>query len=97
MSAFTRVILGLVLGVFTGLFFGELAGNPEIFGEAYIRLLQMTVLPYIMVSLIGGLDRLYDYWILGNEEKKRSPRWLILHNVFGRGELPWQAGVTVLA
>jgi Na+/H+-dicarboxylate symporter len=58
MSSFTRVILGLVLGVFTGLFFGELAGNLEIFGEAYIRLLQMTVLPYILVSLIGGLGRL---------------------------------------
>jgi len=58
MSAFTRVILGLVLGIFTGLFFGELAGSLNIFGEAYIRLLQMTVLPYIMVSLIGGLGRL---------------------------------------
>ena len=58
MSAFTRVILGLLLGVFTGLFFGELAGSLEIFGEAYIRLLQMTVLPYILVSLIGGLGRL---------------------------------------
>jgi Na+/H+-dicarboxylate symporter len=58
MSAFTRVILGLLLGVFTGLFFGELAGSLEIFGEACIRLLQMTVLPYILVSLIGGLGRL---------------------------------------
>ena len=58
MSAFTRVILGLGLGIFTGLFFGEIAGNLEIFGEAYIRLLQMTVLPYILVSLIGGLGRL---------------------------------------
>ncbi|HDN68946.1 MAG TPA: cation:dicarboxylase symporter family transporter, partial [Gammaproteobacteria bacterium] len=58
MSSFTRVILGLGLGIFTGLFFGELAGSLEIFGEAYIRLLQMTVLPYIMVSLIGGLGRL---------------------------------------
>ena len=58
MSSFTRVILGLVLGIFAGLFFGELAGSLEIFGEAYIRLLQMTVLPYILVSLIGGLGRL---------------------------------------
>ena len=58
MSSFTRVILGLGLGIFTGLFFGELAGSLEIFGEAYIRLLQMTVLPYILVSLIGGLGRL---------------------------------------
>lgn len=58
LSAFNRVMLGLGLGIFTGLFFGELAGNLEIFGEAYIRLLQMTVLPYIIVSLIGGLGRL---------------------------------------
>ena len=58
MSAFNRVIFGLALGIFTGLFFGEAAGNLEIFGEAYIRLLQMTVLPYILVSLVGGLGRL---------------------------------------
>lgn len=58
LSAFNRVILGLALGIFAGLFFGELAGNLEIFGEAYIRLLQMTVIPYIIVSLIGGLGRL---------------------------------------
>jgi Na+/H+-dicarboxylate symporter len=50
LSAFNRVILGLGLGIFAGLFFGELAGNLEIFGQAYIRLLQMTVIPYIIVS-----------------------------------------------
>ncbi len=58
MSAFTKVILGLALGVFAGVFFGESVGGLDILGEAYIRLLQMTVLPYIMVSLIGGLGRL---------------------------------------
>ena len=58
LSAFNRVMLGLALGIFTGLFFGELAGGLDLFGEAYIRLLQMTVIPYIIVSLIGGLGRL---------------------------------------
>ncbi|MEA2081086.1 MAG: cation:dicarboxylase symporter family transporter, partial [Pseudomonadota bacterium] len=57
-STFSRVILGLLLGIFTGLFFGESAGRLDIWGEAYIRLLQMTVIPYILVSLIGGLGRL---------------------------------------
>jgi len=49
MSPFQRVILAL---------FGEPAGQLEIIGNAYIRLLQMTVLPYVLVSIIGGLGRL---------------------------------------
>ena len=57
-SAFSRVLWGLGLGIFCGFFFGEPAGKLEIVGQAYIRLLQITVLPYILVSLIGGLGRL---------------------------------------
>ena len=57
-SAFMQVIIGLFLGLFVGLFFGEPAGQLGILGTAYIRLLQMTVLPYVVVSLIGGVGRL---------------------------------------
>ncbi len=58
LSPFKRVILALTLGISAGLFFGEWMGNLEIIGNAYIRLLQMTVLPYVLVSIIGGLGRL---------------------------------------
>lgn len=58
MSAFKRVVLALILGILTGIFFGEPAGNLKIIGSAYIGLLQMTVLPYVIVSIIGGLGRL---------------------------------------
>ena len=54
-----QVLLGLVLGIATGVFFGEAAASVQVVGDAFIRLLQMTVLPYIAVSLIrgvGGLD-----------------------------------------
>lgn len=47
-----------MLGLFVGLFVGEPAGSLGMLGTAYIRLLQMTVLPYVVVSLIGGLGRL---------------------------------------
>ena len=57
-SPFARVILGLVFGIATGIFFGEAAEDLSIVGELYIKLLQMTVLPYILVSMIGGLGRL---------------------------------------
>ncbi|PHR84098.1 MAG: sodium:dicarboxylate symporter [Colwellia sp.] len=58
LSAFQRVIIALILGISTGIFVGEPAGKLEVIGNVYIRLLQMTVLPYVLVSIIGGLGRL---------------------------------------
>lgn len=58
LSPFQRVIIALILGILTGVFIGEPAGSLEFLGNAYIRLLQMTVLPYVLVSIIGGLGRL---------------------------------------
>jgi Na+/H+-dicarboxylate symporter len=54
------VLLGLVLGIAAGVFFGESAASVQIVGDAFIQLLQMTVIPYIAVSLIGAVGRL-DY------------------------------------
>jgi Na+/H+-dicarboxylate symporter len=65
MSPFQRVITGLVLGIFAGLFFGETLAPLKIAGDVYIRLLQMTVIPYILVSIIAGLGRL-DAHMAGN-------------------------------
>ncbi len=56
---FTRQILvGLGLGVALGLFFGDKVGGLSVLGDVYIGLLQMTVLPYIMLSLIVNLGRI---------------------------------------
>ena len=49
------------LGLFTGLFFGEYCAFLQFIGDAFIKLLQMTILPYIVVSMISGLGVLtYD-------------------------------------
>ena len=58
LSLSTKVLIGLVLGIATGLFFGELVEPLNIVGEAFIQLLQMTVLPYLTVSLVAGLASL---------------------------------------
>ena len=58
LSPFQRVVASLIGGILFGILVGEPAGKLDILGEAYIRLLQMTVLPYILFSLIGGLGRL---------------------------------------
>ncbi|MDH3601197.1 MAG: cation:dicarboxylase symporter family transporter, partial [Candidatus Tectomicrobia bacterium] len=45
-------------GLAVGLFFGESVGFFKDIGKAFILLLQMTVLPYITLSLITGLGQL---------------------------------------
>ncbi len=53
-----QVLLGLLLGVAAGLGFGELVAPLKWVGDAFVRLLQVTVVPYIVVALITGLGRL---------------------------------------
>jgi Na+/H+-dicarboxylate symporter len=58
MSLSARIIAGLGLGVFAGLFFGEPAAVLQPVADIYIRLMQMTVLPYLVMSLIIGFGQL---------------------------------------
>ena len=58
LSVSSQVVLALLLGVVVGLFFGEHIAFLQIIGKAFILLLQMTVLPYIVLSLITGLGNL---------------------------------------
>ena len=53
-----RILIGLVAGIGCGLFFGEYCAPLQILGDAFVGLLQMTVLPYITCSLILNIGRL---------------------------------------
>ena len=57
-SLSSKIILGLLLGVAAGLVFGEHIAWTAIGGDIFVGLLQMTVLPYIMFSLIVNIGRL---------------------------------------
>ncbi len=57
-SLATNIIIGMVLGILAGLFFGELCSSLGIIGDAFIQLMQMSVLPYIVVSLLLGIGGL---------------------------------------
>ena len=57
-SLSTYILLGLLLGVLVGIFFGEYSARLQIIGDAFIKLLQMSILPYIVVSLITGIGSL---------------------------------------
>ena len=47
MTLSSRILIGMALGIASGLFFGELLADLKLFGDLFVALLQMTVLPYI--------------------------------------------------
>jgi Na+/H+-dicarboxylate symporter len=57
LTSTTQILLGIGLGLALGLFFGEAVGGLSIVGEIYIKLLQMTVMPFIVLSLIANIGR----------------------------------------
>ncbi|HIG40676.1 MAG TPA: cation:dicarboxylase symporter family transporter [Gammaproteobacteria bacterium] len=58
MTLSTKILIGLSLGLLCGIIFGEVMTQVAIVGEAFLMLLQMTVLPYIVVSVIYGVGSL---------------------------------------
>ncbi|KPK65083.1 MAG: hypothetical protein AMS21_05750 [Gemmatimonas sp. SG8_38_2] len=57
-SLAAKILIGMALGVLVGLFFGELVAPVTVVGEAFIMLLQMAVLPYVLLSLIASIGAL---------------------------------------
>ncbi len=58
MSFGNKILVGLALGIAVGLFLGDHAAPLQLAANAYVRLLQMTVLPYVTVSLVVGVGSL---------------------------------------
>ena len=58
MSFSKRIFVGLFLGLLVGLFFGELVLPLKVVADGFVKLLQMTVLPYMTVSIISSLGSL---------------------------------------
>ena len=54
----TRILIGLVAGVLVGLFVGERASALKWAADGFVKLLQMTVLPYVTLSIISSLGTL---------------------------------------
>ena len=57
-ESFHQNLCWTLVGVFTGLFLGEYAAIFKIAANGFGKLLQMTVLPYITLSIITSLGAL---------------------------------------
>jgi Na+/H+-dicarboxylate symporter len=58
LSLSTIVLICFGLGILNGLFFGEMVAWMGVIGNVFIKLLQMTIIPYIVVSLITSLGKM---------------------------------------
>ena len=60
MSQSQRILTGLAAGIAVGVFLGERAAVFSPVADAFVKLLQMTVLPYVTLSIVTSLGAL-DY------------------------------------
>ncbi len=58
LSLGTKILIGVLIGIAFGIFLGELSRPFGVAGRVYVGLLQMTVLPYVAVSLIAKVGKL---------------------------------------
>jgi Na+/H+-dicarboxylate symporter/ABC-type amino acid transport substrate-binding protein len=58
MSFSTKILVGLGAGVATGLIVGEHAAVLKWAADGFVKLLQMTVLPFVTVSIVSSLGAL---------------------------------------
>ncbi|MEZ4766525.1 MAG: cation:dicarboxylase symporter family transporter [Calditrichia bacterium] len=60
MELHTKIILGMILGGFAGFIYGNEIVEVKPVGTAFIRLIQMIVVPLVLASLISGTASLGD-------------------------------------
>ncbi|PTM60011.1 dicarboxylate/amino acid:cation symporter [Desmospora activa] len=55
-----RVLIAMLLGVAFGAYFGETAEPVKFFGQAFVSLIKMLVIPLVVTALLTSITRLRD-------------------------------------
>lgn len=59
MKLWKQVLIGLILGVITGMVLGEKAAGLKIFGTIFINLIKMVIVPLIFFALLSGITSMH--------------------------------------
>jgi len=59
MKLWQQVLIGLLLGVITGLLLGDDAAGLKIFGTIFISLIKMVIVPLIFFALLSGITSMH--------------------------------------
>lgn len=57
MSLTVQMVIGTILGILVGLFFGEPCGALAPWSAAYVSILKITIIPYLIVTIIHGIGQ----------------------------------------
>lgn len=72
MQLWKKVLIGLALGVFLGLILKENVVYLKPFGDLFIRLIKMIIVPLIFFAIVGGITSAQNSKILGRVGLKAS-------------------------
>jgi Na+/H+-dicarboxylate symporter len=70
MEMWQKILIGLVLGVVTGVVFGEYAEMLKPIGQVFINLISMLIVPLIFFSLISGITSMEETGSMGRMSAK---------------------------
>ncbi len=59
MKLWQQVLVGLILGVISGIVLGEKAAGLKIFGTIFINLIKMVIVPLIFFALLSGITSMH--------------------------------------
>ncbi len=76
MQLWKKVLIGLGLGVFLGLILKENVVYLKPFGDLFIRLIKMIIVPLIFFAIVGGITNTQNSKILGRVGLKASLAYL---------------------
>lgn len=55
-----KVLIGMLLGIFVGHYYGEEAAVLKPFGDVFINMIKMVVIPLIFFSILNGVSNISD-------------------------------------
>lgn len=77
MKLWQKVLVGLALGVFLGVFLKEYVVYLKPFGDLFIRLIKMIIVPLIFFAIIGGITNTKNPEALGRIGIKASIAYIL--------------------
>ena len=77
MKLWAKILLGLLLGIISGIFFPTFSENIKPLGDIFIRAIKMLIVPLIFSSLVVGVTGMKDPKKLGRIGMKTFSLYLL--------------------